>query len=202
MWARMNMTPTDFADVTGATYTYLMNGNPPHANWTALFKPGEKVRLRFINGSSMTFFDVRIPGLPMTVVQADGNDVEPVVVDEFRIGVAETYDVIVEPKADAAYTIFAQSMDRSGYARGTLAPREGMTADVPPMDPRPLRTMVDMGMGNMGGMNMAGMDGMTEQDMKDMPGMNMGGQPEDRRYDWRNRNGGGGMDMQNMPGME
>jgi len=194
LWARMNMTPTDFADVTGATYAYLVNGNPPRANWTALFRPGEKVRLRFINGSSMTFFDVRIPGLLMTVVQADGNDVEPVVVDEFRIGVAETYDVIVEPKADAAYTIFAQSMDRSGYARGTLAPREGMTADVPPMDPRPLRTMVDMGMGNMGGMNMAGMDGMTEEDMKDIRGMNMGG-------DQKTAAGAeaGGMDMQNMP---
>jgi len=172
MWARMNMSPTDFEDVTGATYTYLLNGNPPDTNWTALFKPGEKVRLRFINGSAMTFFDVRIPGLPMTVVQADGNDVEPVVVDEFRMGVAETYDVIVEPKPETAYTIFAQSMDRSGYARGTLAPREGTTADVPSMDPRPLRTMVDMGMGNMSGMNMAGVDGMTEKDVNGMPGMN------------------------------
>jgi CopA family copper-resistance protein len=199
MWARMNMTPTDFADVTGATYTYLLNGNPPHTNWTALFKPGEKVRLRFINGSSMTFFDVRIPGLPMTVVQADGNDLEPVVVDEFRMGVAETYDVIVEPKENAAYTIFAQSMDRSGYARGTLATREGMTAEVPPMDPRPLRTMVDMGMGNMSGMNMAGMDGMTEQDMKDMPGM--GTVPESSAPAGET-GGDHGMDMQNMPGME
>jgi CopA family copper-resistance protein len=166
MWARMNMTPTDFADVSGVTYTYLIDGNAPRANWTALYRPGEKIRLRFINGSSMTFFDVRIPGLPMTVVQADGNDIEPVVVDEFRIGVAETYDVIVEPKA--AYTIFAQSMDRSGYARGTIAPREGMFADVPPMDPRPLRTMVDMGMGKMVGMNMAGIDGMTHEDMAGM----------------------------------
>jgi CopA family copper-resistance protein len=172
MWGRMNMTPTDFADVSGATYTYLLNGNPPHANWTALFEPGERIRLRFINGSSMTFFDVRIPGLPMTVIQADGNDVEPVVVDEFRIGVAETYDAIVEPKDSAAYTIFAQSLDRSGFARGTLAPKEGMTADVPPMDPRPLRTMVDMGMGKMPGMDMTGMDGMTKEDMK---GMDMSG---------------------------
>jgi CopA family copper-resistance protein len=172
MWGRMNMTPTDFADVSGATYTYLLNGNPPHANWTALFNPGERIRLRFINGSSMTFFDVRIPGLPMTVVQADGNDVEPVVVDEFRIGVAETYDAIVQPKDNAAYTIFAQAIDRTGFARGTLATSEGMTADVPPMDPRPLRTMVDMGMGNMAGMDMTGTDGMTKDDMK---GMDMSG---------------------------
>jgi CopA family copper-resistance protein len=172
MWGRMNMTPTDFADVSGATYTYLLNGNPPRANWTALFKPGERIRLRFINGSSMTFFDVRIPGLPMTVVQADGNDVEPVVVDEFRIGVAETYDAIVQPKDSAAYTIFAQSLDRSGFARGTLAPKLGMSAKVPPMDPRPLRTMVDMGMG-MAGMNMTGIDGMTKEDM---PGMDMSGE--------------------------
>lgn len=190
MWARMNMDPTDFADVSGATYAYLINGNAPRANWTALYKPGEKIRLRFINGSSMTFFDVRIPGLSMTVVQADGNDVEPVVVDEFRMGVAETYDVIVEPKEAAAYTIFAQSMDRSGYARGTIAPKEGMFADVPPMDPRPLRTMVDMGMGKMAGMNMAGIDGMTHEDMQgnaapvgkseaganDMAGMDMSGE--------------------------
>ena len=164
-WGRMNMTPTDISDVSSATYTYLLNGNAPNANWAGLFQPGERVRLRFINGSSMTFFDVRIPGLPMTVVQADGNDVEPVVVDEFRMGVAETYDVIVQPHDNAAYTIFAQSEDRTGFARGTLAPREGMTAAVPPMDPRPMRTMVDMGMGGMGGMNMAGIDGMKKKDM-------------------------------------
>jgi CopA family copper-resistance protein len=191
MWARMNMSPTDLSDVSGATYTYLLNGNAPNANWTGLFQPGERVRLRFINGSSMTFFDVRVPGLQMTVVQADGNDVEPVMVDEFRIGVAETYDVIVQPKDNAAYAIFAQSQDRSGYARGTLAPRAGMTAAVPPMDPRPMRTMMDMGMGNMAGMNMAdmagmdmsGVDGMKEKDMhasgkntgdkQGMAGMNM-----------------------------
>jgi CopA family copper-resistance protein len=133
-------------DVTGATYTFLINGQPPAANWTALFNPGEKVRLRFINGSSMTTFDVRIPGLPLTVVAADGNDVEPVAIGEFRIGVAETYDVIVEPR-DAAFTIFAQAQDRSGYARASLAPRPGMTAAIPPMSFRPLRTMADMGMG-------------------------------------------------------
>ncbi|MHB2009147.1 MAG: copper resistance system multicopper oxidase [Acidobacteriaceae bacterium] len=164
-WARMNMSPTDISDVSGATYTYLLNGNAPNANWTGLFQPGERVRLRFINGSSMTFFDVRVPGLQMTVVQADGNDIEPVTVDEFRMGVAEIYDVIVQPQNNAAYTIFAQSEDRSGYARGTLAPSMGMAAAVPPMDPRPMRAMVDMGMGNMAGMNMSGVDGMKEKDM-------------------------------------
>ena len=167
-WARMNMSDNDISDISAATYTYLLNGNPPDANWTGLFEGGQKVRLRFINGSAMTFFDVRIPGLTMTVVQADGNDVEPVPVDEFRIGVAERYDVIVEPSAGKAYTIFAQSEDRTGYARGTLAPRMGMTAPVPPMDPRPKLTMVDMGMGSMAGMkmtNMQGIDGMTATGM-------------------------------------
>ena len=164
-WARMDMSPTDIADVSGATYTYLLNGSSPNVNWTGLFRPGERIRLRFINGSSMTFFDVRIPGLKMTVVQADGNDLVPVAVDEFRMGVAETYDVIVQPPDDAAYTIFAQSEDRSGFARGTLAPRLGMTGTVPEMDPRPMRTMADMGMGNTKGMKMASMTGM------DMTGM-------------------------------
>ncbi len=164
MWSRMRMSAADIADVTGATYTYLLNGQPPNANWTGLFRPGERLRLRFINGSSMTFFDVRIPGLTMTVVAADGNDVEPVPVDEFRIGVAETYDVIVEPTADA-HSIFAQSEDRTGFARGTLATRDGLMAPVPPMDPRPIRTMADMGMGNMKGMDMNG---------GAMPGMDMG----------------------------
>ena len=126
-WGRMRMSPTDIADVTGATYTYLLNGAVPGGNWTGLFHPGERVRLRFINASSMTFFDVRIPSLTMQVVQADRNDVEPVGVDEFRIGVAETYDVIVQPKSEA-YTIFAQSEDRTGFARGTLATRVGLTA--------------------------------------------------------------------------
>jgi CopA family copper-resistance protein len=218
MWARMNMSPTDFADVTGATYTYLMNGNSPRANWTALFQPGERIRLRFINGSSMTFFDVRIPGLPLTVVQADGNDVEPVTVDEFRMGVAEVYDVTVQPKDAAAYTIFAQSMDRSGYARGTLAPHPGMAADVPPMDPPPLRTMIDMGMGKMAGMNMAGIDGMTHDDMAGMsmgtapqspekaadnesnamPGMNMGGDHNSPASNEKS----GGKKMESMPEMK
>jgi FtsP/CotA-like multicopper oxidase with cupredoxin domain len=149
MWNQMRMSPTDLADVSGYTYTYLMNGTTPAGNWTGLFRPGEKVRLRFINSGAMTFFDVRIPGLKMTVVQADGQNVDPVTVDEIRIGVAETYDVIVSPK-DEAYTIFAQSMDRSGYARGTLAARAGMTAAVPMLDkPEPL-SMGDM-MGDMGG---------------------------------------------------
>ncbi|MBF8642008.1 MULTISPECIES: copper resistance system multicopper oxidase [Pseudomonas] len=148
MWARMRMTPTDLADVTGATYTYLMNGAAPDGNWTGLFKPGEKIRLRFINGSAMSYFDVRIPGLKMTVVAADGQPIEPVSVDEFRIAVAETYDVIVEPSDQQAYTIFAQSLDRTGYARGTLALREGLNAPVPDMDPRPLVSMADMGHGD------------------------------------------------------
>jgi CopA family copper-resistance protein len=192
MWGRMNMAPTDILDVTGSTYTYLLNGNTPMANWTGLFQPGERVRLRFVNGSAMTFFDVRIPDLPMTVVQSDGNDVEPVTVDEFRIGVAETYDVIVEPKDDTAYAIFAQAQDRTGYARGTLTPRMGMTAAVPTMDPRPVRTMMDMGM-SMNGMKMPGMSGMNMPEMKDtdkssMKGMDMTGMKD--------------MDMSDMKGMD
>jgi CopA family copper-resistance protein len=167
MWGKMRMSPTDLMDVTGATYTFLMNGRPPAWNWTGLFARGEKVRLRFINGSSMTTFDVRIPGLRMTVVQADGSDVVPVEVEEFRIGVAETYDVIVEPVADAC-TIFAQAQDRSGYARGTLAVREGLAAAIPPMDPRPLRTMADMGMAH----DMKSMSGSDKSGM-DMGGMDM-----------------------------
>ena len=159
-WGRMRMDPTDIADVTGYTYTFLVNGKPPTANWTALFKTGERVRLRFINGSAMTYFDVRIPGLKMTVVQADGQDVQPVAVDEFRIAVAETYDVIVEPESGRAYTLFAEAMDRSGYARGTLAPREGLSAPIPEMRPRPLLTMADMGMAHepMSGPQAASMD--------------------------------------------
>jgi FtsP/CotA-like multicopper oxidase with cupredoxin domain len=141
----MRMDPTDLADVSGYAYTYLLNGNTPAANWTGLFKPGERVRLRLINGSSMSFFDVRIPGLQMTVVATDGQDVEPVTVDELRIGTAEVYDVLVTP-GDTAYTLFAQAMDRSGYARGTLAPRAGMTAEVPAVDARAILTMGDMGM--------------------------------------------------------
>ncbi|UCP10134.1 copper resistance system multicopper oxidase [Pseudomonas sp. MM213] len=157
MWAEMKMNPTDLADVSGATYTYLMNGQAPDSNWTGVFRPGEKLRLRFINGSAMTYFDVRIPGLKMTVVAADGLHVKPVSVDEFRIAVAETFDVIVEPTQDA-YTVFAQSMDRTGYARGTLAMKAGLSVPVPVLDPRPLVTMEDMGMGGMDHGSMAGMD--------------------------------------------
>jgi CopA family copper-resistance protein len=147
MWATMRMRPTDLADVTGATYTYLMNGRTPQGNWTGLFRPGERVRLRFINGSSMTYFDVRIPGVKMTVVAADGLPVHPVTVDEFRIGVAETLDVLVEPSGQDAFTVFAQSMDRTGYARGTLSVREGLSAPIPGLDARALLTMADMGHG-------------------------------------------------------
>lgn len=157
MWGRMRMNPTDLLDVSGHAYTYLMNGATPASNWTGLFARGEKVRLRFINGSAMSIFDVRIPGLEMTVVAADGQDVEPVSVEEFRIAAAETYDVIVTPKDDRAYTIFAQSMDRTGYARGTLTPHAGMTAEVPPMDAHQLLTMSDMGMMHGAG-GMQGMD--------------------------------------------
>ncbi|WP_439889157.1 copper resistance system multicopper oxidase [Pseudomonas sp. MBLB4123] len=180
MWAEMKMSPTDLADVSGYTYTYLMNGQAPNGNWTGLFKPGEKLRLRFINGSAMSYFDVRIPGLKMTVVAADGLHVEPVSVDEFRIAVAETYDVIVEPASAEAYTIFAQSMDRTGYARGTLAVREGLSAAVPEVDPRPLIGMDDMGMdhgsmGGMGGMDHGSMAGMDHSQMAGMDHGQMGG---------------------------
>jgi CopA family copper-resistance protein len=175
-WRGMRMDPADIADVTGATYTYLMNGLAPDDNWTGLFQPGEKVRLRFINGSAMTFFDVRIPGLKLTVVQADGQNVQPVSVDEFRIGTAETYDVIVEPTAAEAYTIFAETMDRSGYARGTLALHQGATASLPERRQRPVRTMADMGMDHdMTGHDMTGHD-MTGHDMgmdHDMTGHDM-----------------------------
>jgi len=147
MWGEMRMDPTDLADVTG--YTFLVNGRGPTDNWTGLFKPGEKVRLRFINGSAMTIFDARIPGLRMKVVQADGNDVQPVDVDEFRIGVGETCDVIVEPRADRAYTIEAQSIDRRGFARATLATREGMAGPLPILRPPGLLAPADMGHGSM-----------------------------------------------------
>lgn len=158
MWGQMRMSSRDILDVTGSVYTYLINGLPSESNWTGLFGRGEKIRLRFINGSAMSFFDVRIPGLKMTVVAADGQNVEPVPIDEFRIGVAETYDVIVEPDGDRAYTIFAESMDRSGFVRATLAPREGMTAPIPDPRPQPVeRGMKSMGM-DMSNMDMSGMD--------------------------------------------
>ena len=193
MWGQMRMSPTDLADVSGHAYTYLMNGTTPAGNWTGLFQRGEKVRLRFINGSSMTFFDVRIPGLKLKVVAADGQDVDPVTVDEFRIGTAEVLDVIVEPKDDHAYTIFAQSIDRSGYARGTLAPRTGMEAEVPAMDSRALLTMADMGMAH----DMAGMGGTKGMHHDPMSGMD---------HDMSNRSsmrheGTSGAGSQSMQGM-
>ena len=155
-WGEMRMMPTDIEDLQG--FTAQINGKSPEQNWTGLFKAGEAVRLRFVNASAMTYFDVRIPGLKMTVVQADGNEVDPVDVDEFRIGVAETYDVIVEPAEDMPYTIFAESMGRTAFARATLAPDEGLTADVPKMREAPLLTMADMGMahGGHGAMNHGG----------------------------------------------
>jgi len=182
-WGQMRMDPTDIADVSG--YEYLLNGQEAADNWTALFEPGERIRLRFINASAMTYYDISIPDLPMSVVNADGNNVVPVPVDEIRIAVAETYDVIVEPRADQAYTIFAQARSREGYARGTLAPRAGMEAPIPPMSEREILTMADMGPAGHGGMNMGGMahgshngmdmDGMAHGDHGDQGGgeMNM-----------------------------
>jgi len=163
-WDKMRMNPTDLGDVSGSTFTYLANGTTPAGNWTAIARKGEKVRLRVINGSATTIFDVRIPGLKMTVVSADGQQVEPVAIEEFRISVAETYDVIVEMPNDQAYTIFAQSIDRTGYARATLAPKQGMVAAVPELDPKTWLSMVDMGMGDM-----EGMQGMEGHDMSSMP---------------------------------
>ena len=150
-WGGMRMTPTDLSDVNGNTYTYLLNGTTSLGNWTGLFRSGEKVRLRFINGSSMTHFDVRIPGLKMTVVAADGQYVHPVTVDEFRIATAETFDVIVEPSGQDAFTIFSQDLGRTGFVSGTLATRPGLRAPIPPIDARPLLTMADMGHGAMAG---------------------------------------------------
>ncbi len=176
MWNQMRMNPTDLADVSGYTYTYLMNGTAPAGNWTGVFRPGERVRLRFINAGTATFFDVRVPGLALTVIQTDGQNVEPVTVDEFRIGPGETYDVFVTPE-DSAYTIFAQAMDRSGFARGTLAPRSGMAADVPALEEPQWLTMNDM----MGAMHDAavspesGMGGMSGMDHSAHDGSGMGG---------------------------
>ena len=177
MWGDMRMMKADVEDVQG--FTALINGKGPEQNWTGLFEPGERIRLRFINSSAMTYFDIRIPGLEMTVVQADGNNVQPVTVDEFRIGVAETYDVIVRIKDEKAYTIFAESMGRSGYARGTLAPEHGMTADVPEMRDAPLLTMADMAghmdHGDMAGMDHSKMEGMVHSKMAGMDHSNMEG---------------------------
>jgi CopA family copper-resistance protein len=182
-WGAMRMDPTDILDVTGAAYTYLVNGHGPAENWTGLFKPGERVRLRIINAAAMTIFNVRIPGLKLTVVQADGQDVRPVEVDEFQIANAETYDVIVTPTDDRAYALVAEAADSSGMARATLAPRPGLVAEVPTLRERPVLTMRDMGM-DMGGMavmeGMAGMEGMAHghsmamRDPKTAPGVKLG----------------------------
>ena len=173
-WGKMRMDPSDIADLTATNFTYLLNGRPAATPWTGTFRPGERVRLRFINAAATTHFDVRIPGLKMTVVQADGQHVKPVEVEEFRMGVAETYDVIVEPTEDRAYAVFAETTDRSGYALGTLAPRDGMMAQIPERRKRPLRTMADMGMGDMAmGESAKGkLDASkTEAAKMDMPGM-------------------------------
>ena len=174
MWGEMRMDPRDILDVNGSTYTYLINGHGPQENWTGLFRPGERVRLRIINASAMSIFNVRIPGLPMTVVQADGENVRPIEIDEFQIAAAETYDVIVQPTEDRAYTIVSEAIDRSGMGRATLAPRLGMTAEVPPLREVPNLTMKDMGMGDMGGMS--GMDhgAMGAQSGGAMAGMDHG----------------------------
>ncbi len=168
-WGAMRMMPTDIADISG--YTFLVNGKSPGQNWTALFEPGERLRLRFINAAAMTFFDVRIPGLEMTVVQADGNNVQPVKVDELRIAVAETYDVIVRPKEERAFNIIAESMSRTGMARGTLAPRQGQAAELPPGREPPLLTMADMSHDMHSGMDHGD---MAEMDHGDMAGMDHG----------------------------
>ncbi len=201
MWGGMRMNPTDLSDVNASTYTYLMNGMTSPGNWTGLFRPGEKVRLRFINGSSMTHFDVRIPGLKMTVVAADGQYVHPVSIDEFRIAVAEVLDVIVEPSGQDAFTIFAQDIGRTGYVSGTLAVREGLRGPIPTLDPRPLLTMDDMGHGGMGGMDhkMSGMGGMDHSghDMSQMKKMN-----EMKGMDHSGHDMSGMKDMNNMKGMD
>ena len=169
MWNKMRMSDRDISDVTGYTYTFLMSGQNPATRFQALFQNGDRIRLRFINSAAMTFFDVRIPGLKMKVVAADGNNIQPVDVDEFRIGVAETYDVIVEPEDDKAYAIFAQSIDRSGYALGNLTQDKNILADIPSMDATQPLTMLDMGMSK----NMAAMKHMDMANMKDMDMPNM-----------------------------
>ncbi|WP_375267874.1 copper resistance system multicopper oxidase, partial [Phenylobacterium sp.] len=222
-WAKMRMDPTDVSDVTGAVLKFLINGHGPKDNWTGLFTPGERVRLRFINAAAQMVFDVRIPGLKMTVVAADGQNVRPVEVEEFQIGNAETYDVVVQPTEDRAFTIVSEASDRSGMGRATLAPRPGMTAPVPPLRERPLATMKDMGMdmGAMQGMNMGGsgaMPGMNHDasghDMAAMPGMagmpGMGAPPGMAPPKPRGSDAMGGMagmkmsmrDPQNAPGVK
>lgn len=195
-WGGMRMTPTDIADIAG--FRFLVNGQDSEQNWTGLFKPGERVRLRIINGSGMSYFDLRIPGLKMTVVQADGNDVQPVTVDELRIAVAETYDVIVQPQEERAYTFFAEAMDRSGYARATLTPRAGLQAEVPALRERPLLSMADMGVSHEGmdhgGMAMAGQGAdAAGADMAGMDHSSMAGMDHSKMQ---------GMDHSQMAGMD
>ena len=177
MFAQMRMDPTDILDVTGATYTYLINGHGPQENWTGLFRPGERVRLRIINSAAQSIFNIRIPGLPMTVVAADGQNVRPVEIDELRISAAETYDVIVTPPEDRAYTFVAEAIDRSGMGRATLAPQLGMVAAVPALRERPVLTMRDMGMdhSSMGGMTHGGASAPSGQNMAGMDHGNMAG---------------------------
>lgn len=208
-WSLMRMDPTDISDVSA--YTFLVNGQTPEQNFTALFRPGERIRLRFINGSAMTYFDVRIPGLKMKVVQADGNNVQPVVVDEFRIANAETYDVIVQPTEDRAYTIVGESLDRTGFARATLATRPGMVGDLPPHRLRPLVSMAEMGI-NLGP---KGGDRGTPHPEQDMPGHvapedpvamaigmgDMSGMPEKGGAKPSGIQHGGAGTKQSMPGM-
>lgn len=205
MWGEMRMLPTDLSDVTG--YVFLINGKTPEQNWTGMFKPGERVRLRFINASAMSFYDVRIPGLKMSVVQADGQNVEPVTVDEFRFGVAETYDVIVTPQEDRAYTIAAESIDRTGFALGSLAPRDGMRGPAPQPRPRTLLTMADMGMAhgdpNDETPNMGGMEGMDHSQMdNNMPGMDHAAMGHDMAGMEGMDHSAMGHDMAGMEGME
>ncbi|QZD92986.1 copper resistance system multicopper oxidase [Qipengyuania xiapuensis] len=171
MWGGMRMNPRDISDVTGSTYTFLINGHGPMDGLEYLFRPGERVRLRVINGSAMTFFNVRIPGVPMTVIAADGKDVAPVEVDEFQIGTAETYDVIVTPPA-GSHALVAEAMDRSGMGVASLTSHKGHRATPPPLREPVTLTMADMGMGSMGG-DHGGMDhgAMGHGSGADMAGM-------------------------------
>ena len=175
MWGAMRMSPRDLADVTGATYTYLINGHSTLDNWNGVFKAGERVRLRIINASAMSIFNVRMPGLPMTVVASDGLNVQPVETDEFQIGVAETYDVIITPPDERAYAFIAESIDRSGQAVATLGPRPGMRAAEPALRPVPTLTMKDMAMDH-GAMGHGGMDhGSMDPSKHDMGGSKSSG---------------------------
>ncbi len=164
MWAKMRMMPTDILDVTASTYTYLINGHSSDDSLEFLFNSGEKVRFRVINASAMTFFNFRIPGLEFEVIGADGQNIEPTPVEEFQIGVAETYDILVKPKP-GAHTIVAESMDRSGMVTANLTSKPGMRGEVPPLRKKPLMTMADMGM-SMEGHKMSEGSGM-EMDMRD-----------------------------------